>query len=98
MLGLRQTLDLGWVTIYALSPSSSVGLVDGASGALRPSGDKPVMVSLVVDDVDRWYEYLKSRGVVISQPPSDSTRVRVRSFSFKDPEGYTLEVFKWLER
>lgn len=98
VLGLRQTFDLGWVKIYALSPSSSVGLVDGASGALRPSGDKPVMVSLVVDDVDRWYEHLKSRGVAIGKQPSDGSRVPVRSFSFKDPEGYTIEVFKWLDR
>ena len=97
-LGLPKTFDLGWVKIFSLSPTSSVGLVDGKSGAHRPAADKPVMVSLVVDDVDRWYEYLKGRGVAIDEPPSDGTRVPVRSFSFRDPEGHTLEVFRWLDR
>jgi catechol 2,3-dioxygenase-like lactoylglutathione lyase family enzyme len=97
-LGLRKTFDLGWVKIYALSPTSSVGLVDGKSGALRPAVEKPVMVSLVVDDVDGWYAYLKGRGVELKEPPEDGTRVPVRAFSFRDPEGHTLEVFQWLDR
>lgn len=96
-LGLAKTFDLGWVRIFALSPTSSVGLVDGKSGAHRPAAEKPVMVSLVVDDADRWYAYLKGRGVEIKEPPSDGTRVRVRAFGFSDPEGHTLEVFQWLE-
>ncbi len=97
-LGLTKTFDLGWVKIFSLSPTSSVGLVDGKSGVHRPAAQKPVMVSLVVDDVDGWYEYLKGRGVVLQEPPRDGTRVRVRAFSFRDPEGHTLEVFKWLGR
>jgi len=96
-LGLAKTFDLGWVKIFKLSPTSSVGLVDGQSGAHRPSAEKPVMVSLVVDDVDRWYAYLKGRGVEIEEPPSDGTRVRVRAFAFRDPEGHSLEVFQWLD-
>ncbi len=96
-LGLAKTFDLGWVRIFALSPTSSVGLVDGKSGAHRPAAEKPVMLSLVVDDADRWYAYLKGRGVEIKQPPSDGTRVRVRAFGFSDPEGHTLEVFQWLD-
>lgn len=96
-LGLAKTFDLGWVKIFALSPTSSVGLVDGKSGAHRPAPEKPVMLSLVVDDADRWYAYLKGRGVQIKEPPSDGTRVRVRAFGFIDPEGHTLEVFQWLD-
>jgi predicted enzyme related to lactoylglutathione lyase len=97
-LGLQSTLDLDWVKIYQLSPTSSVGLVNATQGTHRPSDSKPVMVSLVVEDVDGWYEFLKGRGVDIPSPPKDSARSGVRSFGFKDPEGYTLEVFAWLDK
>ncbi len=99
-LGLKSTFDQGWVRIYAVSPSSFVGLVRGNEGMLRPASEKPVMVSIVVDGaaaVDGWYTELRNRGVTIPEPPNNQTRVPVRSFAFKDPEGYTLEVFCWLK-
>ena len=96
VLGLEPTHNLGWVRIYAITPSSSIGLVDASSGRTKPNAEKPVMVSFVVDDVDAWYEQMKSRGVRIREAPSDSTRVNVRSFAFNDPEGYSLEIFSWL--
>ncbi len=97
-LGLKITLDLDWVKMYETSPGSVVGLVSATGGAHRPSKDKPVMVSLVVEDADVWYAYLKKQGVDVPNPPKDSTKVNVRAFGFKDPEGYTLEVFQWLEK
>lgn len=96
ILDEKPTLNLKWVKIYRLSPSSSVGLVDGTCCAHRPSKDKPVMVSLVVDSadkVDRWYQRLRSLGVYVKEPPK--TGKLVRAFDFDDPEGYTLEVFAW---
>ena len=60
-LGLKATTDLDWVKIYEVSAGSSVGLVSATGGTHRPSKDKPVMVSLVVDDADAWYAYLPTR-------------------------------------
>jgi catechol 2,3-dioxygenase-like lactoylglutathione lyase family enzyme len=100
-LGLRATFDAGWVKIFALSPTSSLGLVDAVHGTHRPSKVKPLMISLVVDgseQVDRWFYYLKSQGVEIPKPPSNSTRAPVRAFEFADSEGHSLEVFSWLKR
>ena len=100
-LGLEKTFDAGWVRIFTISPSSSVALIDGAVGAHKPSTDKPVTVAMVVpdlEDVDRWYEYLKSQGVSIHMPPFDAASVNVREFRFTDPEGYSLEIFAWLSK
>jgi len=97
-LGLKATTDLDWVKIYEVSPGSSLGLVSATGGTHRPSKDKPVMVSLVVEDADAWYAYLKKQGVDLPNPPKDSTKVNVRAFGFNDPEGYTLEVFQWLKK
>ncbi|MGH9318511.1 MAG: VOC family protein [Vicinamibacteria bacterium] len=100
-LGLERTLDLDWVKMFRISPSAKVGLVNASGGTHRPSADKPVMVSFVVDElqqVDRWYERLKARGVELTSEPQDSPRSGVRAFGFRDPEGYTLEVFAWLKK
>lgn len=100
-LGLKKTFDAGWVRIFAISPSSSVALVDAAKGAHPASSDKPVTVAMVVSelkDVDRWYEHLKAKGVSIHMPPFDAPTVNVHEFRFTDPEGYTLEIFAWLKK
>jgi len=97
--GLERTLHLDWVKMFRISPSAKVGLVNASDGTHRPSADKPVMVSFVMSElrqVDAWYERLKSRGVELTSEPHDSPRIR--AFGFKDPEGYTLEVFAWLKK
>jgi catechol 2,3-dioxygenase-like lactoylglutathione lyase family enzyme len=99
VLGLETSFELEWVKIFRLTPSSSVGLVNATGGAHRPSSDKPVMVSLVVapEEVDRWHAYLKSRGVDVGEAPKVGAAGNVKAFGFKDPAGYTLEVFAWLK-
>jgi catechol 2,3-dioxygenase-like lactoylglutathione lyase family enzyme len=102
VLGLSTTFELDWVKIFQLSSSSSVGLVNATKGSLRPAAvdeEKPVMVSLVVDkaNVDRWHSYLKSKGVDVGEGPRVGADGRVLAFAFKDPGGYTLEVFAWRE-
>lgn len=98
VLGLELEFDLEWVKIYKLSPTSSVGLVNATEGSLRPSGDKPVMVSMVVekDEVEAWWKYLKSKGVDVGEAPGPEGDGAVKAFGFKDTEGYALEVFAWV--
>jgi len=102
VLGLSTSFELEWVKIFRLSSGSSVGLVNATKGSLRPAAvdeEKPVMVSLVVDkaDVDRWHSYLKSKGVDVGDGPKVGADGKVLAFAFKDPGGYTLEVFAWRE-
>jgi hypothetical protein len=101
ILKLPKTFDQGWVKIFELSPTSSVGLVDAIHGAHKPASEKPVMLSLVMataGEVDRWYAYLRGKAVEVREPPRDSDRVPVHAFEFNDPEGHSLEVFAWLAR
>lgn len=100
VLGLEKEFDLEWVKIYKLSPTSSVGLVNATGGAHRPSADKPVMVSMVVSEkeVDAWWQYLKAKGVDVGDAPGAEGDGAVKAFGFKDPEGYSLEVFAWVNK
>lgn len=98
VLGLRATVDKGPIHVFQLTPSTSIGLVDSKTargGASRPSVDKPLTVTFVVDDIDAWYQYLVKRGVSIPRPPRVSSNLNVAFFLFNDPEGYELEVMSW---
>ena len=58
LLKLEKTMDKGWVKIYRITPTSSVGLVLQGHGAHDVSDEKPAMLSIVTGDIDAWYERL----------------------------------------
>ena len=92
ILGLELTIDQGFAKIFTLCAGSYIGLVDGKKGSLKPSNDKPVMVTLLVPDVDDWYRHLTMHGVQTRSPPKDDPETKTRYFMFQDPEGYVIEI------
>jgi predicted enzyme related to lactoylglutathione lyase len=92
VMGLKITVDQGWAKILKLTEGASVGLVDGKKGSLRPSKDKPVMITILVPDVDAWYAHFKSRGIPTMSEPHDEPSLKLRQFMLKDPEGYVIEI------
>lgn len=103
VLGLKIIHNLGWARLYAVSDTATVGIVEDGHGyhAAVP-GEKPVMLSIVTEDVDGWYTRLKATDVTILSPlkpldpKRDSDRAPVRGFLVEDPGGYTVEFFTWL--
>jgi predicted lactoylglutathione lyase len=61
------------------------------------------MLSFIVQNpkqVDEWYARLKALGAEIrTQPKWEEPKNgrRLYGLSFKDPEGYVLEVFSWVD-
>ena len=51
-----------------------------------------IVLTLVTDDVDGWYQKLKEKGVTITAPPAYNPKYQIYHFFFKDPNGYTLEI------
>ena len=97
-LGLEKTTDRDWVKIFRTVPGSSIGAVKEGRGSLKSARQKPVMVSWVVDDVERWRDRLARRGVKIVRPVHESQDPPMKSFLFEDPTGYTFELIQWLKR
>ena len=94
-LGFTLVNDPGFAKVYHAGADTHVGLVDGHRGSMKPTKDKPVMLSLFVDDVDKWYRHLLSKGLKLD-PPTEPKYNPIRVLIFKDPEGYTLEFLQWL--
>ena len=91
-MGLKIIIDQGWAKILRLTETANLGLVDGKKGSLRSSRDKPVMVTILVPDVDEWFAHFKKLGIATIGEPHDEPGMNLRQFMLKDPEGYVIEI------
>lgn len=97
VLGLTLVEDQGWAKIYQINGAAFLGIVDEAHGSLKVKEDSAVMVTLVVDDVPGWYDYLRGQDVVIRRELGKSDEIQIEYFFVEDPGGYVLEFQKFLK-
>ncbi|MBO3461445.1 VOC family protein [Aetokthonos hydrillicola Thurmond2011] len=92
-LGLSLWLDQGSCRIYAVSNSGYLGICQASETATPPDG-KPtgVIFTLVTQQVDEWYEYLKERGVKFEKPPAFNQKYKIYHCFLRDPDGYLIEI------
>jgi predicted enzyme related to lactoylglutathione lyase len=91
-MGFALIDDQGWAKIYQVHGNAFLGVVSGEKGHRQAQEENAVLLTVVVDDVDGWYEYLKGEGVEVVSEPHDVEDIQVRGFFAKDPGGYSLEV------
>ena len=93
VLGLPLIEDQGWAKVYRLHGSAHVGIVDSHRGPVAEPVGSGTLISIVVEDVDAWYEHLKNEpSIEIAGPPSMVANIPVYSFFLKDPAGYPIEI------
>jgi catechol 2,3-dioxygenase-like lactoylglutathione lyase family enzyme len=98
VMGFEQVVDQGWAKIYQTSPTGFIGPVDETRGMHRFTQDKGVTASWFTEDVDGWFEYLKTQSAFTFRTPEimdESGKVRV--FVGYDPENYFLEFDTFLD-
>ena len=88
--------DQGAAKIYRVSKKAFIGIVDEKSGHCRAQETSAVLITLVTEDVEGWYNYLKKQGVKITSPIREPESFPVKCFFFEDPEGYQFEIQKFL--
>ncbi len=90
-LGFDMVMNRDWVKILKVGLDSHIGLVNAEKGYLKPQKDKPVMLSIFVEDIDKWYNILEEKSVKTNHPPQKSGDIDMRGFLTWDPEGYIVE-------
>ncbi|QLE39314.1 VOC family protein [Nostoc sp. C052] len=92
-LGLELWLDQGTCRIYTVNGSAYLGLCE-ACEKLPPATNKQssVIFTLVTQQVDEWFEYLKERGVDFEKPPTLNEKYNIYHCFFRDPDGYLIEI------
>ena len=97
VMGFELVEDQRWTKIYRVSGNAYLGVVAGEKGFHKPQGKNAVVVTLLVNDVPGWYEYLKGKGVKMLTELQHKEDIQVRCFFFEDPGGYTFEVQQFLK-
>ena len=97
VMGFDLVEDQGWAKIYRIAGDAFLGVVAGERGFHTPQEKNAVLVTLAVEDVSGWYDYLQDKGVKILSEIQHSEDIGVRCFFFEDPGGYAYEVEQFLK-
>ncbi len=92
-LGLELVLDQGPCRIYRVSTSAYLGICTHRED-VQAQG---VIVTLVTDEVDRWYRELSAAGVEIESAPAHNERFGLYHMFLRDPDGHLVELQEFLD-
>lgn len=93
VLGLPLVRDQGDCRIYRASAHAFIGFCERAN-AIEARG---VILTLVTDDVDGWYERLRAQGIAFEKPPTHNPRYGIYHCFLRDPNGYLIEIQRFDE-
>lgn len=97
IIGFEFVADFGYVKIFKVIEGALLGLVDGQLGSHRTSPSKPVRLVVMVKDIESWFTKLKTGGIkMFEDEPFTGKKMKLKGFTFKDPEGYTVEMCQYL--
>ena len=71
------------------------GIVDSAYGTIHALPKSACMLTIIVDNVMEWYEYLTSKGVKVMSGPNVNDWVE--NVFYLDPGGYVVETQTFLD-
>ncbi|MDL2225981.1 VOC family protein [Eubacteriales bacterium OttesenSCG-928-M02] len=97
ILGLTKAMDEGWCKVWQVAEKAFLGGVDVSHGSVAVKERSGTLISITVPDVDAAYEELVQKGVAIEKQPHTSSRIPLRSFFIKGPEGYDFEIQQFLD-
>jgi len=94
VLDFNLVLDQGGCRIFRVSGDVFLGFCQREGVTANKDG---IVYTFVTEDVDEWYDYLKVRGVDLVKTPEENPAYNIYHFFFRDPNGYLLEVQKFLD-
>ena len=100
ILGLEKVLDQGLARIYRIGEGNAfLGICLSSAIQQAPPPDRAplgVIVTFVTDDVDEAYRALVAKGIVFEKAPAVNTTYNIYNCFFRDPDGYLLEIQRFL--
>jgi catechol 2,3-dioxygenase-like lactoylglutathione lyase family enzyme len=89
VLGLPLVRDQGTCRIYRISQDGFIGFCQHLT---MPQNPGAIILTLVTDDVDGWYQRLVAKGVAFDKPPAQNEKFDIYHCFLRDPNGYLLEI------
>ena len=88
VLGLPLVLDQGRCRIYRVSQNGYLAFCRDTD----PPSAQGIIITLVTDDVDGWYDNLIAKGVGFEKSPRHNPDFRIYHCFLRDPNGYLIEI------
>ena len=99
-LELPLVLDQGLARVYRVSPGDAfLGVCKSSSVQQPPLPDRAplgLIFTFVTQDVDGWYQRLVAKGVAFEKVPAENQTYRIYNCFFRDPDGYLLEIQRFM--
>ena len=92
-LGFNLVLDQAYCRIFRVCPHSHLGFCMTEAS----TGSPEVIITLEIEDVDGYYQRLKSLGVDIEVSPRLNEKFNIYQMFLRDPNGYLIEVQRLLD-
>jgi len=92
-LGLSMIIDQGACRIYQVPGGGFIGF---CAHIVPVYGEKSPIVTIVSPDVDGFFDRLVEWGAKIPHPPQINERFGIYHFFLYDPNGYTLEIQRFV--
>lgn len=92
-LGLELYKDQGLCRIYKVPGGDMIGFCTHQEVICR---DKSPIITFLTPDVDYWYKSLLEKGISIEEEPKNNPRFNIYHFFLRDPDGYTVEIQRFL--
>lgn len=88
LLRLPMVRDQATCLIFRVTESAFLGFCKH----IEPITEgRKVILTLVTEDVDGWYQTLLAQGADLSGPPTANPDYQIYHFFLKDPDGYWVE-------
>lgn len=100
IMGLELWRDQGTCRIYTVSRTGYIGVCqvgEGAKGRISTEEQTNIILTIVTQDVDEWYNYLTHKGVTFEKPPETNPRYNIYHCFLRDPNGYLIEIQRFLD-
>ncbi|MFW5708670.1 MAG: VOC family protein [Chloroflexota bacterium] len=101
IMGFKLWLDQGSCRIYSVSNDGLIGICqigEGAKGSFATNGYQNLILTLVSAEVEAWYDFLTSQGLECEHPPQTNEKYNIYHFFVHDPDGYIIEIQRFLKQ
>lgn len=98
ILGLELVMDQGFAKVYRSSETSFVGCVKKTEGSIDSTNRGGTLISLCTDNVEEEYNRVKQYRLPYISELEVIERIPLKSFFFKDFEGYDFEIQEFLKK
>ena len=89
VMGLQLALDQGDCRIYRIAENGFLGFCEREDAPSDPGG---IILTVITEQVDRWYLYLREQGITFEQTPAFNPDYQIYHCFLRDPNGYLLEI------